>query len=32
MSHLRWTPAVALGYIASILAHLWLNADSFNRF
>ncbi|AOU99246.1 sodium:proton antiporter [Acidihalobacter yilgarnensis] len=26
-SHLRWTWAVALGYAASILVHLWLNAD-----
>ena len=24
MSHLRWLPAIALGYIASILCHLWL--------
>ncbi|MCG6897006.1 MAG: sodium:proton antiporter NhaD [Thiocapsa sp.] len=23
--HLRWTPAIALGYVASILAHLWIN-------
>jgi NhaD family Na+/H+ antiporter len=29
MSHLRWTPAIALGYIASILVHLWLNAAVF---
>ena len=26
MSHLRWSWAVALGYIAAILCHLWLNA------
>ncbi len=26
-SHLRWTPAIALGYAASILVHLYLNAD-----
>lgn len=25
--HLRWTWAVALGYVASILVHLWLNAN-----
>ena len=24
MSHLRWLPAIALGYIASILCHMWL--------
>ena len=27
--HLKWTPAIALGYAASIAAHLWLNADLF---
>jgi len=26
-SHLRWTPAIALGYGLSILTHLWINAD-----
>ena len=26
-SHLKWTPVIALGYIASIYAHLWINAD-----
>ncbi|HET8700063.1 MAG TPA: sodium:proton antiporter NhaD, partial [Nitrococcus sp.] len=26
LTHLRWTPAIALGYAASILTHLWLNA------
>lgn len=25
--HLKWTPVVALGYIASILVHLWLNSS-----
>ncbi len=25
-AHLRWTPVIALGYVASILCHLWLNA------
>tara|TARA_R110001583_G_scaffold81253_2_gene216995 strand:+ start:24849 stop:26288 length:1440 start_codon:yes stop_codon:yes gene_type:complete len=29
-SHLRWTPVIALGYIASILTHLWLNAILFS--
>lgn len=24
MSHLRWLPAIFLGYVASILCHLWL--------
>jgi NhaD family Na+/H+ antiporter len=28
-SHLKWTPAVALGYAASIAAHMWLNAAQF---
>lgn len=28
-SHLKWTWAIALGYIASILTHLWLNARYF---
>ncbi len=26
-SHLKWTPAIALGYGLSILTHLWMNAD-----
>ena len=25
--HLKWTPAIALGYTLSILTHLWLNAE-----
>ena len=29
MSHLKWTWAVALGYVASIYCHLWLNAALF---
>ena len=29
MSHLRWSWAVALGYAASIVAHLWINAGLF---
>ena len=28
--HLKWTPAIALGYAASILVHLWINSGSFN--
>jgi NhaD family Na+/H+ antiporter len=24
-SHLKWTPAIAAGYVASILVHIWLN-------
>ncbi|MEO7050305.1 MAG: sodium:proton antiporter NhaD [Rhodanobacter sp.] len=29
MSHLRWSWAIGLGYIASIALHLWLNARHF---
>lgn len=25
-AHLKWTPVILLGYIASILVHLWINA------
>ncbi len=28
-SHLKWTPVIALGYVASILVHLWLNSSLF---
>lgn len=28
-SHLRWAPVILLGYFASILFHLWWNADLF---
>jgi len=28
-AHLRWTPAIALGYAASIWAHMWINASLF---
>ncbi len=31
-SHLRWTPAIALGLAASIATHFWLNAGSFGQF
>jgi NhaD family Na+/H+ antiporter len=29
MGHLRWMPVVALGYMAAIACHLWLNAELF---
>lgn len=29
--HLKWTPVIALGYIASILCHLWINASLFSN-
>ncbi|MDN3558186.1 sodium:proton antiporter NhaD [Halomonas maura] len=32
MGHLRWSPVIALGYVASVLAHLWINAASFSTF
>jgi Na+/H+ antiporter NhaD/arsenite permease-like protein len=28
-SHLKWAPVIALGYIASIACHLWINASLF---
>ena len=28
-SHLKWTPAIAAGYAASIAAHMWINAAHF---
>ena len=27
--HLKWTPVIALGYVASILAHFWINESLF---
>ena len=27
--HLKWTPVIALGYVASILTHFWINASYF---
>jgi NhaD family Na+/H+ antiporter len=27
--HLKWTPVIALGYVASIYTHMWLNASLF---
>jgi hypothetical protein len=29
-AHLRWTPAVAAGYAASIVVHFALNAQAFH--
>ena len=28
--HLKWAPAILVGYAASILVHLWVNADMFS--
>ena len=28
--HLKWTPVILIGYAASILVHIWINADTFN--
>ena len=28
-SHLKWTPVIILGYVASILTHIWINADTY---
>jgi NhaD family Na+/H+ antiporter len=28
-SHIKWLPAIALGYAASIYVHMWINADLF---
>jgi Na+/H+ antiporter NhaD/arsenite permease-like protein len=27
--HLRWSPVIAAGYVAGILAHMWINAAQF---
>jgi NhaD family Na+/H+ antiporter len=27
--HLKWTPAIAAGYVASILVHMWINQSYF---
>ena len=32
LSHLKWVWAIALGYIASIAVHLWLNHELFSVF
>ncbi|GAB1256892.1 sodium:proton antiporter NhaD [Aurantivibrio plasticivorans] len=28
-SHLKWTPVIALGYVASIVVHMWVNSGTF---
>ena len=28
-SHLKWTPVIALGYVASIYVHMWINSALF---
>ena len=28
--HLKWTPVILVGYAASILVHMWVNADTFS--
>ena len=30
VSHLKWMPVISLGYAASIVVHLWLNASLFD--
>ncbi|MCF7982203.1 MAG: sodium:proton antiporter NhaD, partial [Pseudomonadales bacterium] len=30
LSHLKWTPAIALGYTGSIAVHMWINASHFS--
>lgn len=30
--HLKWAPVILLGYIASVLTHLWMNKASFSVF
>ncbi len=27
--HLKWAPVIALGYVASIVTHMWINSDLF---
>lgn len=29
IGHLKWAPVIGLGYVASVLTHLWLNAELF---
>lgn len=29
-THLKWSPAIALGYVVSIYGHLWINGAYFN--
>ena len=28
--HLKWTPVILAGYAASIVVHMWINADTFS--
>ena len=28
-AHLKWTPVILVGYAASIMVHMWVNADTF---
>ncbi len=28
-THMKWTPAIALGYVASVAVHMWVNAARF---
>ena len=30
-AHLKWTWAVAIGYAASIMTHMWVNAGAFTQ-
>lgn len=32
VGHLKWAPVILLGYAASVVCHLWLNADLFTIF
>ena len=32
LGHLKWSPVILLGYAASIVVHMWLNAESFALF
>jgi len=32
IGHLKWSPVILLGYAASIVVHMWLNAESFALF
>ncbi len=29
-AHLKWSPIIAVGYVVSILVHMWLNANGFD--
>ncbi|CAM5431288.1 sodium:proton antiporter NhaD [Alishewanella longhuensis] len=32
VGHLKWAPVILLGYAASVICHLWLNAELFSIF